>query len=220
MARQRGSRSILARAVRPGGGTMSALTFRASAKVSWLRWCWCGPRSEGVPCERASCALLNDDRVDVRLREGGRTRSIGPNALTAAAFMPFWGKPRPQSSWGLVSGRYWHARCTRASAAEEQAGVGPRRRLAGMKWRRHVKTSGRQGGDHGDDERGVGPARDRDLLRHSVEILRDLGLSKEKIVAYHSRFPIPTPTSGGVPTAGVDNAAVNPGRRLSDANSP
>ena len=83
-----------------------------------------------------------------------------------------------------------------------------------------MKTSGRQGGDHGDDERGVGPARDRDLLRHSVEILRDLGLSKEKIVAYHSRFPIPTPTSGGVPTAGVDNAAVNPGRRLSDANSP
>jgi hypothetical protein len=83
-----------------------------------------------------------------------------------------------------------------------------------------VKTSGRQGGDHGDDERGVGPARDRDLLRHSVEILRDLGLSKENIVAYHSRFPIPTPTSGGVPTAGVDNAAVNPGRRTSDANSP
>ena len=34
---------------------------------------------------------------------------------------------------------------------------------------------------------------DRDLPRRSVEILRDLGLSKEKIVAYHRRFPTPTP---------------------------
>jgi len=60
----------------------------------------------------------------------------------------------------------------------------------------HVKTSGRQGRGYG-DERGVEPARDRDLRRRSVEILRDLGLPKEKIVAYHRRFPIPTPTRGG-----------------------
>jgi hypothetical protein len=48
---------------------------------------------------------------------------------------------------------------------------------------------------------------DRDLLQRSVEILGELGLSKEKIVAYQRRFPIPTPTSGG-PTAGVDNAMI------------
>ncbi len=36
---------------------------------------------------------------------------------------------------------------------------------------------------------------DRDLPRRSVEILRDLGLSKEMIVAYHRRFPTPTPMS-------------------------
>ncbi len=60
-----------------------------------------------------------------------------------------------------------------------------------------VKTSGRQGRGNGDDERGVKPARDIDLPWRSVEILRDLGLSKEKIVAYHRRFPIPTPTGGG-----------------------
>ena len=60
-----------------------------------------------------------------------------------------------------------------------------------------MKTSGRQGRDHGDDERGVKPARDRDLPRRSVEILRDLGLSQEKIVAYHRRFPTPTPMSCG-----------------------
>ena len=59
-----------------------------------------------------------------------------------------------------------------------------------------VKTSGRQGRGHGDDERGVKPARDGNLPRRSVEILRDLGLSKEKIVAYHRRFPTPTPTTG------------------------
>jgi len=62
-----------------------------------------------------------------------------------------------------------------------------------------VKTSGRQGRGHGDEERGVEPARDRDLPRRSVEILRDLGLSKEKIVAYHHRFPTPTPTTGRGP---------------------
>jgi hypothetical protein len=60
-----------------------------------------------------------------------------------------------------------------------------------------VKTSGRQGCGYGDDERRVKPARDRDLPRRSVDILRDLGLSKEKIVAYHRRFPTPTPTSCG-----------------------
>jgi hypothetical protein len=47
-----------------------------------------------------------------------------------------------------------------------------------------VKTCIQQGGD----ERGVKPACDRDLPRRSVEVLRDLGLSKEKIVAYHRRF--------------------------------
>ena len=60
-----------------------------------------------------------------------------------------------------------------------------------------VKTSGRQSRGHGDDERGVKPARDRDLPRRSVEILRDLGLSKEKIVAYHRHFPTPTPRAAG-----------------------
>jgi hypothetical protein len=60
-----------------------------------------------------------------------------------------------------------------------------------------MKTSGRQGWGYGDDERRVKPARDRDLPRRSVDILRDLGLSKEKIVAYHRRFPTPTPTSCG-----------------------
>jgi hypothetical protein len=59
-----------------------------------------------------------------------------------------------------------------------------------------VKTSAQGRGD-GDDERGVKPARDGNLPRRSVEILRDLGLSKEKIVAYHRRFPTPTPTSCG-----------------------
>ena len=55
-----------------------------------------------------------------------------------------------------------------------------------------VKTSGRQGRGYGDDERGVRPACDGDQPRRSVEILRDLGLSTEKIVAYHRRFPTPT----------------------------
>jgi hypothetical protein len=41
-----------------------------------------------------------------------------------------------------------------------------------------VKTSGRRG--HGDTERGLEPACDRDLPWRSDEILRDLGLSKEK----------------------------------------
>jgi hypothetical protein len=52
----------------------------------------------------------------------------------------------------------------------------------------------RQGWGHGDDEQGVKPACDRDLPRRSVDILRDLGLSTEKIVAYHRRFPTPTLT--------------------------
>jgi hypothetical protein len=60
-----------------------------------------------------------------------------------------------------------------------------------------VKTGIQQGGGHGDDERGVKPACDRDPPRRSVEILRDLGLSTEKIVAYHRRFPMPTPISCG-----------------------
>jgi hypothetical protein len=49
-----------------------------------------------------------------------------------------------------------------------------------------VKTGIQQGRGHG-DERGVKPVCDRDLPRRSVEILRDLGLSTEKIVAYHRR---------------------------------
>jgi len=60
-----------------------------------------------------------------------------------------------------------------------------------------VKTSGRHGRGHGDDKRGVKTACDRDQPRRSVEILRDLGLSKEQIVAYHRRFPTPTPTNCG-----------------------
>jgi hypothetical protein len=60
-----------------------------------------------------------------------------------------------------------------------------------------VKTSDRRGKGNEDDERGVVPVRDVNLRWRSVEILRDLGLSKEKIVAYHRRFPTPTPTGCG-----------------------
>ena len=60
-----------------------------------------------------------------------------------------------------------------------------------------VKTSGRRG--HGDAERGLEPACDRDLPWRSDEILRDLGLPKEKIVAYHRRFPTPTHATGRTP---------------------
>ena len=69
-----------------------------------------------------------------------------------------------------------------------------------------LRTSGRQDGGHVDDERGVERARDRDLPRRSVEILRDLGLSKEKIVAYHRRFPTPTPATGRGPQPRVRQA--------------
>ena len=73
-----------------------------------------------------------------------------------------------------------------------------------------MKTSGRQDGSPRDEERGVAPARDRDLPRRSVDVLRDLGLSKEKIVAYHRRFPVPTPTRRGAcaDRPGVDDAAM------------
>jgi hypothetical protein len=54
-----------------------------------------------------------------------------------------------------------------------------------------VKTGIQQGRGLG-GERGAKPACDRDPPRRSVEILRDLGLSTEKIVAYHRRFPTPT----------------------------
>jgi hypothetical protein len=54
-----------------------------------------------------------------------------------------------------------------------------------------VKTGIQQGGGLG-AEREVKPACDRYIQRRSVETLRDLGLSKEKIVAYHRRFPTPT----------------------------
>ena len=54
-----------------------------------------------------------------------------------------------------------------------------------------VKVSGRQGRGHGDDEPGAEPTCERCLPRRSDEILRDLGLSQEKIVAYNLRFPTP-----------------------------
>jgi hypothetical protein len=73
-----------------------------------------------------------------------------------------------------------------------------------------VKISGRRDGG---DERGVKPARDRDLPRYSVEILRDLGLSKEKIVAYHRRFPTPTPNNGSRPAAMGRASAITPSAR-------
>ena len=44
-----------------------------------------------------------------------------------------------------------------------------------------VKTSGRQDRGDGDDERGVKPARDRDLPLCSGEILRDLGLVEKEV---------------------------------------
>jgi hypothetical protein len=59
-----------------------------------------------------------------------------------------------------------------------------------------VTVSNREDRGHGDDERGVDRARHRCLLRRSIEILRDLGLSREKIVAYYRRFPTPAPTTG------------------------
>ena len=64
----------------------------------------------------------------------------------------------------------------------------------------HVKTSGRQGRGHGDDERGVKPARDIDLPRRSVEILRDLGLGRprrSRDVAVCSSNQRPSGRSGG-----------------------
>ena len=59
-----------------------------------------------------------------------------------------------------------------------------------------VTVSSREDRGHGHDERGVDRARNRCLLRRSIEILRDLGLSREKIVAYYRRFPTPAPTTG------------------------
>ena len=59
-----------------------------------------------------------------------------------------------------------------------------------------VMVSSREDRGHGDDGRGMDRARNRCLLRSSIEILRDLGLSREKIVAYYRRFPTPAPTIG------------------------
>ena len=59
-----------------------------------------------------------------------------------------------------------------------------------------VTVSSREDSGQGDDERRVDSARNRCLLRRSIEILRDLGLSREKIVAYYRRFPTPAPTTG------------------------
>ena len=58
-----------------------------------------------------------------------------------------------------------------------------------------MTVSSREDRGHGDDEQGVDRALNRCLLRRSIEILRDLGLSREKIVAYHRRFPTPAPTT-------------------------
>ena len=46
-----------------------------------------------------------------------------------------------------------------------------------------MTVSSREDSGHGDDGRGVGSTRNRCLLRHSIEILRDLGLSREKITS-------------------------------------
>jgi hypothetical protein len=59
-----------------------------------------------------------------------------------------------------------------------------------------VTVSGLEDRGRGDDERGMDRARNRCLLRRSIEILLDLGLSKENIVAYYRRFPTPAPTTG------------------------
>ncbi len=53
-----------------------------------------------------------------------------------------------------------------------------------------LETGGR---DEPGDEQGLQLACDERLSRRSVEILHDLGLSQEKIVAYNLRFPTPTP---------------------------
>ena len=56
-----------------------------------------------------------------------------------------------------------------------------------------LKTDVQQGGRDGPGNgRGLKLAGVRHLPRRSVEILRDLGLSQEKIDAYDLRFPTPT----------------------------
>ena len=56
-----------------------------------------------------------------------------------------------------------------------------------------LKTCGQQRGRDGPgNERGLKLAGARHLPRRSIEILRDLGLSQEKIAAYDLRFPTPT----------------------------
>ena len=59
-----------------------------------------------------------------------------------------------------------------------------------------VTVSGLKDRGHGDDERGMDRAGNRCLLRRSIEILLDLGLSREKIVAYYRRFPTPARRTG------------------------
>ena len=62
-----------------------------------------------------------------------------------------------------------------------------------------LKTAVEQGRrDRPGDNRGLKLACDGRLSRRSVEILHDLGLSREKIVAYSLRFPTPTPTPSGL----------------------
>ena len=72
-----------------------------------------------------------------------------------------------------------------------------------------MKTRGRPGRGH-EDELGVKPACDSDPPWRSVEILLDLGLSKEKIAAYHRRFPTPPASCGYRPPASPANSASLP----------
>ena len=57
-----------------------------------------------------------------------------------------------------------------------------------------VKTGVEKDGGQGPgDEPGLRPAGERRLPWRSVVVLRDLGMSHERIVAYSCRFPTPLP---------------------------
>ena len=58
-----------------------------------------------------------------------------------------------------------------------------------------LKSGVEQGRDRPGNQRGW--KHDIDLPGRSVEILHDLGLSQEKIVAYSLRFPTPAPMPSG-----------------------
>jgi hypothetical protein len=63
-------------------------------------------------------------------------------------------------------------------------------------------------------ERGLEPARDRDLPWRSVEVLRDLCLSKEKIVGYHCRFSDSDGHNRPRPATGRASARTPPARKI------